>query len=241
MRLLRAMARATALGIGIGAATYAAVAAVTWARFGSPRRRGEPDTLDRFLPEPEVVERHQIQVAAPGWATYAAACEMDLRRSPVVRAIIGARKLALGGLRAAHEQPLSAAQGLVAQSKSIGWGILWETPGHETVMGAVTQPWVANPVFRALSADEFAAFREPGWVKIAWNIRAEPVADGTSVFITETRARATDAAASSKFRLYWSLVLPGVWSIRRLMLRPLKRDAERRYRSLQLVNGDAAE
>jgi hypothetical protein len=48
------------------------------------------------------------------------------------------------------------------------------------------------------------------------------------VFRTETRAIATDALARTKFRRYWSFLSPGIIAIRRIMLTPLKADAERR-------------
>ncbi len=96
------------------------------------------------------------------------------------------------------------------------------------MIGAITKPWEANVSFRALPPEEFAAFREPGFVKIAWTLRADPVDDGTSIFRTETRAVATDAAARARFRRYWAFAAPGISSIRRLSLRPLKREAERR-------------
>ncbi len=85
-------------------------------------------------------------------------------------------------------------------------------------MGGVTQPWDPNPVFRALPPDEFAAFRDPGYVKIVWTLRADPVGDGKSVFRTETRAVATDSESRKKFRRYWSLLSPGIIAIRRAML-----------------------
>jgi hypothetical protein len=84
--------------------------------------------------------------------------------------------------------------------------------------------------FRALSSEEFAAFREPGFVKIVWTLRADPVDAGTSIFRTETRAMATDAAARARFRRYWAFVSPGIALIRRLSLDPLRREAERRAR-----------
>jgi hypothetical protein len=48
------------------------------------------------------------------------------------------------------------------------------------------------------------------------------------VFHTETRASTTDPQAREKFRRYWSFVAPGVELIRMAMMRPIKRDAERR-------------
>jgi hypothetical protein len=59
----------------------------------------------------------------------------------------------MGGKRDADEQP----QGLLALTKAIGWGVLAEDPGKTIVMGAVTQPWEPNPVFRPVAPDAFAA------------------------------------------------------------------------------------
>ena len=95
-------------------------------------------------------------------------------------------------------------------------------------MGAVTQPWKANVVFRALPPDQFAAFNAPDYVKIVWTLRADGVNAGQSIFRTETRAVATDAQARTKFRRYWSFLSPGIIIIRWMTLGPLKASAERR-------------
>ena len=97
-------------------------------------------------------------------------------------------------------------------------------------MGAVTQPWMADVVFRPLPPEEFAAFRDPDYVKIVWTLRADPVGPAESVFRTETRAVATDSVARAKFRRYWSLLSPGIILIRWASLGQLKADAERRAR-----------
>ena len=97
-------------------------------------------------------------------------------------------------------------------------------------MGAVTEPWMPNPIFRPVPPDEFSAFQEPEYVKIVWNLRADPVGPAESIFTTETRAATTDAGARAKFRVYWSFASPGIWLIRRLTLAPLRREAERRFR-----------
>ena len=95
-------------------------------------------------------------------------------------------------------------------------------------MGAVTQPWEANVVFRPLPPAEFVAFDEPDYVKIAWTLRADPVDDNESIFRTETRVMTTDAVARRKFRWYWARFSPGIVVIRRVMLGLLKNEAERR-------------
>jgi len=108
---------------------------------------------------------------------------------------------------------------------------LVERPGREIVLGCATKPWEPNPVFRTLAPDAFVAFQEPGYVKIAWTLRADPLPDGACVFRTETRAIATDVVARAKFRGYWALVSPGIVMIRRMMLEPVKCEAERRARA----------
>ena len=121
-------------------------------------------------------------------------------------------------------------RGLLAETQSLGWGVLADVPGREIVVGAVTRPWEANVTFRALPPDQFAAFSEPGYVKIVWTLRAEPISPTESLFRTETRAIATDHAARAKFRRYWSFLSPGIIVIRWAMLGPLKSEAERRAR-----------
>ena len=107
---------------------------------------------------------------------------------------------------------------LRAEVKSLGWGVLAEVPGREIVLGAVTQPWTANVVFRALPPDTFAAFHEPDYVKIAWTLRADPIGAADSVFRTETRVTTTDRQARRKFRWYWARFSAGIVLIRRMTL-----------------------
>jgi hypothetical protein len=94
-------------------------------------------------------------------------------------------------------------------------------------VGAVTRPWEANVTFRALPPDQFAAFTEAGYVKIAWTIRADPITATESLFWTETRAIATDPNARTRFRCYWSFLSPGIIVIRWALLGPVKKAAER--------------
>jgi hypothetical protein len=209
---------------------YAAYAAISWCRYGrvAPADRDECDELlDRFMPTYDIVERHRIGVAAAAGVTLAAAREQDLFDSPLVRALFRAREMALGAAPDRRPQP----RGLIAAVRALGWGVLAEIPEREVVVGAVTRPWEPQVTFRALPPEEFAAFSQPGFVKIAWTLRADPVDDQSSMFRTETRAIATDAGARTRFRRYWAFASPGIALIRRLSLRPLKREAERRARA----------
>ena len=214
------------MSAGIAAAAYATYTGVTWLRYGhpsSPAPEDQDPLLDRFMPVYDIAERHHIRVAAPADVTFIAACETDLQESPIARVIFRAREVILGSDADAVARPT----GLFALTQSLGWRVLAEVPTREVVMGAATRPWEANVTFRGVPPDEFAAFDEAGYVKIAWTLRADPLSPIESVFRTETRVIATDAAARAKFRRYWSLVSPGIIAIRWVMLQPVKREAER--------------
>ena len=226
---LRAIATWTAVGTGLIAGAYVAYVALTWARYGRVRPPGpdeEDRLLDRFMPAYDIVDRHRIRVDAPAALTLAIAREMGLFQLPAVRAIVKGRELILGAGPDDRPRP----RGLLAEAQSLGWGVLAEVPGREIVVGAVTKPWEANVTFRSVPADEFAAFAEPDYVKIAWTLRADPVDDGSAVFRTETRVMPADATARAKFRRYWPFLSPGIKLIRRMSLREVRAQAARRGR-----------
>jgi hypothetical protein len=226
---VRAAAKWGGTGVGVMAAVYAAYVGTIWRRYGhaaAPSPAEYDELLERFMPVYEIVERHEISVSAPADVTLAVAEGIALQGSGVVRTMIRARELLLGATPDDRRRP----RGLLAEVQSLGWGILAEIPGREVVVGAVTKPWEANVTFRALPADDFAAFKEPGYVKIVWTLRAEPISATESVFRTETRAIATDPSARAQFRWYWSFLSPGIILIRLAVLRPLKTEAERQAR-----------
>ena len=203
-----------------------------WLQYGTPAPAGagERDALlDRFMPVYDVVERHRIFVAAPAATVLAAAKDQDLMQSPLTRAIFRTREVVLRASPDDKPRP----RGLLGTMRSLGWGVLAEQPEREIVVGAVTQPWEAHVTFRSLPPDQFAAYNEPGEVKSVWTLRADPVGEHQSVFVTETRAVATDPGARARFRRYWAFVSPGIAAIRWLSLKPLKQEAERRARALQ--------
>lgn len=212
-----------AAAAGAGLAAAGVYAASSWYGYGRPARSGRRDELlDRFMPEYEVRERHEAAVAAPADVTFAAARELDLGHAPLVRGIFTARQLFMGG-RAAS----APSRPFVDETIALGWRVLAENPGRQLVLGAVTQPWQADVVFRGLPPEEFAVFAEPGYVKIVWTIEAAPLGTDASLFRTETRVVATDPVARARFRRYWAVVRPGIVMIRREMLRLVRRRAER--------------
>ncbi len=221
----------TAGGLGLVVIAYAAYVGTAWYQYGhatSPKGDEADPLLDDFMPEYEVAERHQVRVMAPPEITLSAAAETDLQQSGVIRGIFKAREMVLGTQANAVTRP----KGLLAEMTSLGWRVLAETPGREIVAGAVTQPWMANVVFRGLPPNEFKAFREPGYVKIVWTLRVDPVGPAESIFRTETRVATTDPTARSNFRWYWARFSPGIVLIRRVLLWNLKKEAEHRARKV---------
>ena len=216
--------------LGVAATSYAAYAGSTWYRYGhpTPPDADEADRfLDGFMPLYDVVERHHLAVAAPADVTFAAAMKLNLEDSVIIRAIFKTRELVLGSNRQAN----APSGTLVDVTTALGWRALVEVPGREIVMGAVTQPWKGNVVFRGIPPEEFAGFAEPDYAKILWTLRADPVDPARSIARTETRVVTTDAHARSAFRTYWSCVSPGVALIRLVSLHLVKTRAEAAWRN----------
>src|SRR5678816_2615456 len=145
-RYVRAGAKWSAIAVGVATAAYGTYVGITWYRYGNaapPAPEQQDPLLDRFLPVYEIVERHQIRVAAPAAVTLDSARDVDLQASPVVRTIFRAREVILGATPVDRRPP----RGLLAETQSLGWGVLADVPGREVVVGAVTRPWEANVTF----------------------------------------------------------------------------------------------
>jgi hypothetical protein len=225
MTLQRAM-KWTAGATGLAALGWTGYAANQWRRYGravTPAAAESDPLLDAFMPTYDVVERHHVDVAAPAALVLGVARDADLMSSPLTRAIFRSREWLLGS------EPDGAARptGLLALTETLGWRVLATVPDREIVVGAATRPWEANPVFEPIAAPFFAGFDEPGYVKILWTLRADPLSPDASVFRSETRAVATDPVARDKFRRYWMWLSPGIVLIRRRMMAAVKGEAER--------------
>ncbi len=165
-------------------------------------------------------------VRAPAQLVYNVARDFDLNSLPLVRVIFWLREKFMRARTVERAQP----KGLYAQMKSIGWGILVEEPGRLLMAGSACQPWKADVTFTPIAAEAFAGYAEPDRMKIAWTIEVESLGPDRTQCITETRAVATDAAARAKFLRYWRRIVIGVVAIRWLLLRGVRREAERHWR-----------
>jgi hypothetical protein len=182
------------------------------------------DLIDQFIADADVGESHEILIHAPADVVFDVARNFDLLSIPLVHAIFRLREIVFRVKTTPRLEPRS----IVDETMAMGWRLLAERPGRELVMGAVTQPWLGDVKFRGLSPDEFVAFAEPDFVKIAWTLEAEPCGAAVSLFRTQTRVLATDPRARRRFRLYWLFAGTFIVLIRRLGNRAIRREAENR-------------
>jgi len=185
----------------------------------------KPPLLDRFMPNPDVRERFETTIQAPAAVVMQVATDFDMQSIATVKAIIRLREFLLRTRRHTPRRP----QGILEETRNLGWGVLDQEPGANVVCGARCQPWQADVEFSALDAEHFAAYSEPDQVKIAWTLEAHEIDKNVTRFAQETRAVATDKAARAKFLRYWRWARFGIISIRLLLIRAIRRQAERQW------------
>jgi hypothetical protein len=178
--------------------------------------------LDEFLPDYEVNEIHSTRVAAPPDAVMGAVRSLPAREVPLLVALMFVR--GLPNLVRGRRRPRP--QGPILDGFLRGGFVMLADRADELVVGAVGRFWRASGDVRAVSAAEFAAFREPGYARAAFNMHAQPTPDGGTLLITETRIQGTDEHARRSFRRYWLVIHPGSAAIRRAWLRAIRRRAE---------------
>jgi len=182
--------------------------------------------LDRYIPRPDVRERFETSIHAPAAIVMNVATHFDMQSVFLVRAVFRMREIFLGTREAPPRRP----QGIVEETKNLGWGELGSRSGEYVVCGARCQPWLADVKFHAIAPDDFIHYEEPDYVKIAWTLEAIETAPAMTRFAQETRAVATDAHSRAKFLRYWRWARFGIIAIRLLLLPAIRREAQRRWR-----------
>jgi hypothetical protein len=170
--------------------------------------------LDKAMPEYDRREVHRRRIHAPADAIWEAAKELRGDEMTVMRILMGIRTLGQGS-RDGNRTVLSSFRGM-------GFRLIDEDPGQEMVVAGIGRFWLPSGGLRKVeSSDQFAAFNEPRYAKVAFNFRL----DG-EVLSTETRIAGTDSHARRRFGAYWLLVRPGSGLIRREWLRAIDKRAQ---------------
>ncbi len=181
--------------------------------------------LDRFIPSPRLCEIDHVEVNCPIDRAWTAVRHVDMARSPVVRGLFAVRTLPqrLRGRTSTAES--LRIDDITANAD--GFRILDERPGESVTVGAIGKVWQPNIPFVQVPAERFAAFDEPGWVKVAWELRCMAVSDATTQIAVEVRVSATDDGSWRRFKRYFLLIGPFSRFIRRHMLGMLARQLGR--------------
>lgn len=179
--------------------------------------------IERFLPEHQFSERHEIRVAAVPERVLDAVSTLSLRDDPVCRALLAVR-VAPGRLLAAFGAARAADPGRgfsLADFTPLG-----RIPGQEVAWGLAGRFWRADGgLQRVPDAGAFAADPMPGRAKLVWSFRVEPVPGGTRL-VTRTCVHCPDRESRARFAAYWRLIRPFSGLIRRRLLAAVKARAE---------------
>ncbi len=77
-----------------------------------------------------------------------------------------------------------------------------------------------------LTLEQFEAFNDPGYVKVAVNFRFIRKSDDQTILTTETRNNGITLKDSHVFGIYWRIIYPGSAIIRRVWLDTIKKKAQ---------------
>lgn len=185
--------------------------------------------IDRYLPHCDVSLEFETTADAPAGEVYRAIREADLR-DPIISALFALRELPQRLARRLHGEPPPPAPprltfGTMLENQT-GWTLLAEQPGSELVVGSVGRLWERDYGSRAVTAEQFAEFAEPGYAKVALGFSVRPGPTGETILRYEARTLTTDDTARRKFRRYWRLIRPGVSLVMRAALHRIKLAAE---------------
>lgn len=184
--------------------------------------------IDRYLRCFDVTQVCETTIRALPSEAYEAMLGTDLR-DPLIGALFALRELPQRISRRLRRQgpapePTRVTFGDIATGPI--WVRLAEEPGIELVVGSIGRFWQKDYGWRPIAADQFEAFEEPGYAKVALSLAVLPSTAGLTILRYEARTATTDAVARRTFRRYWRLIQPGVALVMRRALHRIKAQAE---------------
>lgn len=181
--------------------------------------------LDFVLPTPRELETDFVDLAVPPERAWEIVRHADFARLGLARALFGLRTLP-ARLRGHEPEEVHLGIDQLGSSKERpGFQILRDDPPREIVVGAIGKVWkVEIPFVHVANAEEYAAFSEPGFIKVAWALRVSPLGQQDSRVTLEVRVDATDEEAWGAFSRYFMLIGPASMLMRKLLFRSLARE-----------------
>jgi hypothetical protein len=86
-----------------------------------------------------------------------------------------------------------------------GWVLLGERPRDEIALGLVGKFWLPIIQFKAVAADAFRDFGEPGYAKTVYSLSVSEIDAQRTLLSGAMRTATTDDQARRWFRTYWTL------------------------------------
>jgi hypothetical protein len=186
-----------------------------------------PAAIARFISSPRMHEVDRVAVAASPEEAWRLVRATDLYEGAWVRALFQARlahEQLLARIRRQRAEPVPRTARLdEIVGRDTGIALLAEVPGQEFVAGAIGRFWEPKIAFADATAQGFAAFREPGFAKVACSLQVHRGWGGGSWVGVDLRVQTTDEEAWRQFVPYWRLTGPLAHLIRKSLLRSIVR------------------
>jgi hypothetical protein len=197
------------------------IAALFWPapmiRVAQPKTR-----LDDIMPDYQFSETHSIRIHAPSERVMQAVRESTFGDMKSLATLL---KIRAGTLRTpSHEADAFSQDKRIIDAFSAS-GYATGGSDHEIVTCGGANVRAQRPLMLS-SLQQFAEYREPGAVKMAFDFYVEDTSDGRSTLTAETRVLATDDLTRRGMGRYWRLIVPGSGLLRRQWLDGIKRRAE---------------
>jgi hypothetical protein len=186
--------------------------------------------LDDFLPVYHFTEVHSTVVNAPPGAVYQAVKELTPSELSWVFHLLFKIRALPARLSGQAGQGFSAPRPLLDQMLNGGFTLLADEAEREIVFGMIGQFWKLSGGTEVPLAhpQDFVAFEQPDYARVAANFYVSQADGQGNVRVsTESRTYVPGPRARKKFGRYWRVIYPGSAYIRVLMLKAIKRRAER--------------
>ncbi|WP_306060765.1 hypothetical protein [Natronococcus wangiae] len=208
-----------------------------------PTGTGSSMLIDRHLPEYDVTTIRHAVVEADPETTYEAILTADLLDTgPIVRALGALRNaptVIARRIRGNSGAPPPDRMRFIDVPETDEWMLLDETYGEEFVFGAIGKFWRPAIEWRQVASDEFSAFDEPGYAKLAIGLSVRPYGEDWTLLSYEARTATTDDRARRNFRRYWRVIGPFAGYLMSRTLERIAADAEA-HRSRKSPEADTA-
>lgn len=151
--------------------------------------------LDAWLPDPEVRTRHRRSARVPPERLWTAAAEVRLRDAPALGRVVR--------WRIPGTPPDLPYRELF---RRYPFAVLAEGE-HWSVSGLCGRVWTLQRDYpRIEGAEQFAAWEEPGTVRVLFAHWLDADRDGATALVSESRVKAVDRRAALRLRALWAVI-----------------------------------